>query len=1429
MKRFFNILVVLGLLLQPGMFTQPAIVKADSSPAPLLQAGGDTPLDPEPAKLPGYQDPPLPIPYNRPGYTSMMGLDIRANMARTAEPWATQFSQLSADKQISKLDYGTSLDPFASNYTLVNWDNLALVNTWENGGSNQQHIRTFKTAVRQTDGTFNWYGTPPTAKDVYTGQNGFGQTQAADINSDGVDEIVSVVGGVMQVSNLSDKRYMLGAPTITSPSSSVTWQFVRGYDNQLWVLRGASWAQLGGTLTSAPTAFSPAVGRVDVLVLNNYGTISRCLITTPTGTCAWDGLAAIGNLPEGSYNGTPVMTGISGDSLDVFARSSYNILWHRAWRGGWQAWENLGYINSTPSATASPDGQLHVVARGMDNDILHTWRADDASAWAGWESLGGIVQYDPIIVNPADGTFDVFVTGTDNLLYRKSFSAGAWDANWAAFAGTKTFASPAAVVVRGSQKVQMLHMGSSGVTLFSTTRDTPTAGWSAFIQGVGLGTFSSRFTIANYGNVQLGHFLPNGRVQMINTRVSAGKLYLDVYEFLGGFYPNPIKLNLEVPVVEAIGASPTIQTAAGDFYGYGVEQMAVHVYSGSNAFLYVVHVNSAGDIQQQWSIKTIASDAGKNTMLTHGNYNGDVEKIADEELGVFKCAYNNATCVLAIYDIAKNADTDVYSLTQAASSNVGWNFNYAYAATSGNFVAEAPTAAIRDEMESRIIQLTNGNTIEEVASSYKEHMILSHAMNFDQFAPYQVRINAADLDRDGQAELTTFWERGDKGLYSSHQIGLIYYKYEAGDLKQKGSWVTDEDANTTLTSAELVSGDFAGEGLRMAKPTYRVVPNVGNLVAHINTPPKIVVDDVVLNATSSVAVSLSSTETQEISVEANSHWNLDTTLSGTLGNKESSHITATLTGSVGQDFSKVDGSSQTFTRTETFSSAEDDILLYATTDFQLFEYAVMDGSTNYQSNITVTWPMKNTFTVTSETATSCNVLFNPGHDILNPLSYASTDADLPGYTAEKKILSGSYTSEIATEFQLQLSSASDSSRSNWTVGAEVEGAYSNPAFEISASLKGEYGQSTTATQKTSAGRDININGTLANVGSDYQHTIEPYLYWNNKGTLVLDYVIKPGNTPYWGADSEWNQRDLAFIRPWKVEPCGQVEGLFNISPDITFSDSTPLAGDVVTAKARVRNYSITDAANVLVNFYRGDPAAGGEQITCTEGSVGKTVSSRKYTDFSCTFTASGFGEKRIYAVADPNNTIVERVEDNNKAFAILSVVLPSSASGSDPGRAAENEGTIIKLEPSAAQTLSLFVPYRAMLDNEVTTFKLNQKVPLVRTFEFEAVKLNEFGVWTVEPQLFGLALNASYAYPPVLVRVEYTRAELAAGMINENTMSLYYFNPNTLRWVNEEDQCGPVIRDPDKLVLLVPICHTGTYTLSDSSLPYHLALPFVKR
>ena len=150
MKRAFYLVVVLGLLVQQGIWFAPAAVQASSPAAPLLQSG-DEPVAAEPVldvdpsllkgAMPGYPDPPKPIPYNKPGYPSKMGIDTRLQLANAYQPWAASVSAMSTEEAMQALDYDQDYDPFASNYTLVEWDNLAVID--DDAGA--QRFRTYFT------------------------------------------------------------------------------------------------------------------------------------------------------------------------------------------------------------------------------------------------------------------------------------------------------------------------------------------------------------------------------------------------------------------------------------------------------------------------------------------------------------------------------------------------------------------------------------------------------------------------------------------------------------------------------------------------------------------------------------------------------------------------------------------------------------------------------------------------------------------------------------------------------------------------------------------------------------------------------------------------------------------------------------------------------------------------------------------------------------------------------------------------------------------------------------------------------------------------------------------------------------------------------------------------------------------------------------
>jgi hypothetical protein len=99
------------------------------------------------------------------------------------------------------------------------------------------------------------------------------------------------------------------------------------------------------------------------------------------------------------------------------------------------------------------------------------------------------------------------------------------------------------------------------------------------------------------------------------------------------------------------------------------------------------------------------------------------------------------------------------------------------------------------------------------------------------------------------------------------------------------------------------------------------------------------------------------------------------------------------------------------------------------------------------------------------------------------------------------------------------------------------------------------------------------------------------------------------------------------------------------SPNITFSTSTPVEGQQIFIYANVTNKANKTESNVTVQFWDGDPAAGGVQIGADKN-VTLARLSNNLTNMSWVLP---LGLHQVYVVLDPYNTIVESTEANNKA------------------------------------------------------------------------------------------------------------------------------------------------------------------------------------
>jgi hypothetical protein len=234
------------------------------------------------------------------------------------------------------------------------------------------------------------------------------------------------------------------AATHTIPSSGGNTQvdvFVKGSDNNLhhsfhtdFTPSWSAWTNLGGNLTSAPTAVSwGSQNRIDVF---GRGTDNGLWHKWWSGI-AWSGWETLG----GSLSSTPVVTSWAAGRLDVFSRGTDSQLWHRSFAGGWSSWEPLGgVLNSGAAAVSWGPNRVDVFAQGTDQSVWHKWWG--GSSWSGWESLQGTISQAPAVTSRGPGDLEVYALGsaTGHNLYHLSYSGGwftwrgegpYWNGDWA--------------------------------------------------------------------------------------------------------------------------------------------------------------------------------------------------------------------------------------------------------------------------------------------------------------------------------------------------------------------------------------------------------------------------------------------------------------------------------------------------------------------------------------------------------------------------------------------------------------------------------------------------------------------------------------------------------------------------------------------------------------------------------------------------------------------------------------------------------------------------------------------------------------------------------------------------------------------------------------------------------------------------------------
>jgi hypothetical protein len=116
-----------------------------------------------------------------------------------------------------------------------------------------------------------------------------------------------------------------------------------------------------------------------------------------------------------------------------------------------------GILTSGPGTSSWGPSHTDVFVRGTDNGLWQrTW---NGTTWSNWVSLGGILTADPTAVSWGPNRIDVFVRGTDNGMWQLTWNGSTWS-NWQSLGGILTSAPEASswganhldVFVRGTDK-----------------------------------------------------------------------------------------------------------------------------------------------------------------------------------------------------------------------------------------------------------------------------------------------------------------------------------------------------------------------------------------------------------------------------------------------------------------------------------------------------------------------------------------------------------------------------------------------------------------------------------------------------------------------------------------------------------------------------------------------------------------------------------------------------------------------------------------------------------------------------------------------------------------------------------------------------------------------------------------------------------------
>ncbi|MEE9150975.1 MAG: putative Ig domain-containing protein, partial [Thermoplasmata archaeon] len=169
------------------------------------------------------------------------------------------------------------------------------------------------------------------------------------------------------------------------------------------------------------------------------------------------------------------------------------------------------------------------------------------------------------------------------------------------------------------------------------------------------------------------------------------------------------------------------------------------------------------------------------------------------------------------------------------------------------------------------------------------------------------------------------------------------------------------------------------------------------------------------------------------------------------------------------------------------------------------------------------------------------------------------------------------------------------------------------------------------------------------------YVYEPYLSACAHPDILFDAYTQGfySGESYYMASGYLGWMDCVVGDP-KVSPYDLdiVPDLSVVPQDISFSDNSPLEGEVINIMANIQNLGLAPVSNADVSFYVGDPFGGGIYL----GSNALDIDGSGSNSTSLSWNTTGYiGDYNITLVVDPNDMYYELNEGNNMANTSITV------------------------------------------------------------------------------------------------------------------------------------------------------------------------------